>query len=373
MTELERHIVALLLDNDCVIVPGFGGFMTHHIAAIYNENNNVFIPPSRTIGFNQRLTMNDSLLAQSYVNTYEISYPEALKQIEQDVEYLKQQIEADGYWAICGIGKIIVVDNGTYDFVPEASGIISPDIYGFEPFEINTLELSEEEKSDQVVITNEDEFDIKKEDFSTSATTLFSHNTTNAETTITASVKKEEEKENKQETEKKEIALRIPINVIKHIAAACVMLFVFLSIPSRLGDSSTSLLKQSSIDTSLLYEIMPKDMISGKPDSLRSIKQDSTFTERQTTKTQEIITHVESSDKDTFYSIVLASRINKRNAKEYVEKLHQNGMVEASVHSSNGMTKVIYKKFRTRQEATKAMKSINGHNGFEGCWITEIK
>jgi hypothetical protein len=45
MTELERHIAKLLLDNDCVIVPGFGGFMAHHIAASYDEKNHIFPPP----------------------------------------------------------------------------------------------------------------------------------------------------------------------------------------------------------------------------------------------------------------------------------------------------------------------------------------
>lgn len=33
MRDLEKHIARLLLDNDCVIVPGFGGFMAHSIPA----------------------------------------------------------------------------------------------------------------------------------------------------------------------------------------------------------------------------------------------------------------------------------------------------------------------------------------------------
>ena len=39
MIEIQRHIEILLLDNDCVIVPGFGGFMAHHVAARYDEND----------------------------------------------------------------------------------------------------------------------------------------------------------------------------------------------------------------------------------------------------------------------------------------------------------------------------------------------
>ena len=76
--ELDRHIEILLLDNDCVIVPGFGGFVAHHVEARYDKSDNSFLPPLRSLGFNPHLkNINDSLLAQSYVEAYDISYPEA--------------------------------------------------------------------------------------------------------------------------------------------------------------------------------------------------------------------------------------------------------------------------------------------------------
>ena len=57
MIELERHIEILLLDNDCVIVPEFGGFMAQHTNARYSEVDNTFLPPIRTIGFNPQLNL----------------------------------------------------------------------------------------------------------------------------------------------------------------------------------------------------------------------------------------------------------------------------------------------------------------------------
>ena len=76
--ELERHIEILLLSNDCVIVPNLGGFMAHHVDARYDERDYTFLPPLRTLGFNPKLRLNDSLLALSYVDAYDISYPDAL-------------------------------------------------------------------------------------------------------------------------------------------------------------------------------------------------------------------------------------------------------------------------------------------------------
>ena len=87
--ELERHIEILLLSNDCVIVPDLGGFMAHHVDARYDEEEHTFLPPLRTLGFNPQLKINDSLLALSYVEAYDISYPEAIQRIEDEVNELE--------------------------------------------------------------------------------------------------------------------------------------------------------------------------------------------------------------------------------------------------------------------------------------------
>ena len=54
MIELAQHIEALLLENDCVIVPNFGGFVAHYAPATYVKEENLFLPPTRIIGFNSQ-------------------------------------------------------------------------------------------------------------------------------------------------------------------------------------------------------------------------------------------------------------------------------------------------------------------------------
>ena len=46
MIELAQHIEALLLENDCVIVPNFGGFVAHYAPATYVKEENLFLPPT---------------------------------------------------------------------------------------------------------------------------------------------------------------------------------------------------------------------------------------------------------------------------------------------------------------------------------------
>ena len=79
MIELAKHIEVLLLENDCVIVPGLGGFIAHYRSCVYNEDTGEFCPPARTIGFNPQLVMNDGLLVQSYMQAYNTDFPDATR------------------------------------------------------------------------------------------------------------------------------------------------------------------------------------------------------------------------------------------------------------------------------------------------------
>ena len=45
--------------------------MAHNISARYEEQEHLFLPPLRTLGFNPQLNINDSLLVQSYIEAYD--------------------------------------------------------------------------------------------------------------------------------------------------------------------------------------------------------------------------------------------------------------------------------------------------------------
>ena len=92
MIELAQHIEVLLLENDCVIVPGLGGFIAHNRPAAYHADSHTFEPPMRTVGFNPRLVINDGLLVQSYMQTYNTDFPDATRKIEKTVQALKEQL-----------------------------------------------------------------------------------------------------------------------------------------------------------------------------------------------------------------------------------------------------------------------------------------
>ena len=92
--------------------------MAHYVSAHYDEDDQMFLPPLRTLGFNPQLKINDSLLAQSYVEAYDISYPEALQRIEDEVNELKMHLETEGTFELNDIGVLALNDEGNYLFTP---------------------------------------------------------------------------------------------------------------------------------------------------------------------------------------------------------------------------------------------------------------
>ena len=91
MISLARHIEILLLEHDCVVIPGFGGFITKAEEAKFLEHEWQMMPPFRTVRFNQALQANDGLLVQSYMNIYDASFPAAQKQMQMEI---KKEVEA---------------------------------------------------------------------------------------------------------------------------------------------------------------------------------------------------------------------------------------------------------------------------------------
>ena len=139
MKELSRHIEVLLLENDCVIVPGLGGFIAHNKSAEFKDSANVFCPPSKTIGFNPQLTINDGLLAQSYMQAYDTDFPDASRKIESVVSQIKETLYKNGQAELDNIGTLYYTMAGIYGFEPYSNAFFSPNLYGLSSFSISPL------------------------------------------------------------------------------------------------------------------------------------------------------------------------------------------------------------------------------------------
>ena len=139
MIELAQHIEVLLLENDCVIVPGLGGFVAHYTPAMRVAEENVFLPPTRIIGFNPQLNMNDGLVVQSYMSVYDTDFSDATRIVEKEVAHIFTALHEEGKVDLPNIGELRYSIHGIYDFVPYDHKITTPYLYGLDSFEMQEL------------------------------------------------------------------------------------------------------------------------------------------------------------------------------------------------------------------------------------------
>lgn len=117
-------------------MPNLGGFVAHRVEARYDEQEQLFLPPLRTLGFNSHLKMNDSLLAQSYMEAYDLSYPEAMDAIEDEVMELLRIMGNSGSYELNSLGRLYYDKEGRMNFEPCESGILTPEFYALSSFEM---------------------------------------------------------------------------------------------------------------------------------------------------------------------------------------------------------------------------------------------
>ncbi len=91
MNEIALHIDYLLHTHDCIIVPGLGGFVVNTTDV---EKNGLWglDAPTFELLFNNKLTYNDGLLAESLMKTNNVSYDVAIKKIESACKELKNKL-----------------------------------------------------------------------------------------------------------------------------------------------------------------------------------------------------------------------------------------------------------------------------------------
>ena len=104
MSIVEKHIKALLFENEYVIVPAFGGFITHYVEAEVNKVKNFISPPSKQIAFNSLLKQNDWLLVSAMVEKEKITREEAIALIDDYVAIIMGEINNDRYYNFEEVG-----------------------------------------------------------------------------------------------------------------------------------------------------------------------------------------------------------------------------------------------------------------------------
>lgn len=361
--ELERHIEILLLNNDCVIVPDLGGFMAHYSEAHYDDRDQMFLPPMRTLGFNPALKMNDSLLAQSYIEAYDISYPEAILRIEDEVSELRQHIENEGSYELNDLGILKMNEYGNYEFEPCEAGILTPTLYGLSTVEMeplaNMTSSFVEAKTRPIKVESILENDAKE--------------------TVHEEKAQEVEMSSSYFKDDNDDKVHIPVSVLRNIMAAAIAIFGFFLISTPLNNGSSKEMSMLNFDTETLTRILPKATIQGNAEvkgmKASEVHNDAVvkYDNETTDKINKDIASVEREITVPYYTLVLASQVSKKNASLYVEKLHKAGFNEAKIFTSHSSTRVIFNRYKTEAEAYNALREMREYTEFHEAWVYQVK
>lgn len=378
MITLARHIELLLLEHDCIIVPGLGGFIANNASARYNENgDNLFLPPYRNIGFNQKLQANDGLLVQAYMVAYDASYPDAYKQMEMDIADVLFELDTDGSYELPNIGVLHKGINGIITFTSFDSGILTPSLYGLYSFAIKNKEEVLKEKQLSKVLQTTNVLPIQTEETYREV----ANNVAEGQTKTTNS-------DNSRKTTYNKI-----VDVSIAVAASVLLFFIF-SYPTihNNTDSETyvaSTIKVTNEQPSHKVVTAPRIATTEQTEKVAepnenintSVETEATVAspvmqETGANKKQETVT-ANSTDNQEFvgnYTIILASCVAKNNAEDLIMRLEKEGFPEAKFITGEKMNRIIYSAFETFEEASaelSTLRLLSSH--FKDAWIYENK
>lgn len=386
MIELERHIEILLLNNDCVIVPGIGGFMAYHVEARYDESDHTFLPPLRALGFNPQLTsLNDSLLAQSYVEAYDISYPEATRRIEAEVKEVRQALDTHRSYELHNIGTLYINEEGKMEFSPCEAGILSPSLYGLNSLEMEKLPSATAIQEQPVATTP------KRESIRNPHTAAEQPQQLAAASADPVG----------------DPTIHIKVSWLRNFAAAAaaVVAFLCLSVPVKNSQPNLNISKspnetmmelvstaqafaqkqvqetpstneeQQAVEEVTLDNVRKTEQPAtgaAQAETATSAKEAATATATKEAATASKASSEEPAAKHSYY-IVLASRVSKVNAEYFIGKLHQKGLDKAALYTHNHINRVVYGSYATETEAHNALRQLRDLEEFEQAWVYQEK
>lgn len=127
---LSKDIQNLLHTEPCVIIPDFGGFVTHHKESEIDNITKTIKPSYKRLAFNAALTSNDGILATYLKNKYHISFQEAMEHMQNFVLQIRATLQEKRNADMTGIGSFYLNADQKLLFIPYHNVLFSKENYG---------------------------------------------------------------------------------------------------------------------------------------------------------------------------------------------------------------------------------------------------
>jgi len=155
--EITQAIRKLLFLEDCVIIPGFGGFVSQYRPAVIDKATGTFIPPAKEIVFNSGLVQNDGTLVNYIAVKLAVSQDEARRQIDRFVEDSMVKLARNEKVFIDGVGQFTQDKNREIHFRADAGTNLFLDSFGLASFHLGEVSRETNTRQDSALRIQKDE------------------------------------------------------------------------------------------------------------------------------------------------------------------------------------------------------------------------
>lgn len=131
---VANYIHDLLYRYECVILPGFGAFITQQHSAQFDPSTNRFQPPKKSVSFNRQLVKNDGLLANHIMETEGVNYERAVEKLEVYVQELTAVLQKQEAVEFGQIGSFTLTEGDKLQFEPVANMNYLKEAFGLGSF-----------------------------------------------------------------------------------------------------------------------------------------------------------------------------------------------------------------------------------------------
>lgn len=357
MEEFALCIEYILLNRDCLAVPGLGTFVVKQLEARYDMKEELFLPPARIVQYAEQMTKEeDTFFTSAIQQIYSISDHDAQSKLDVWIADFYQAVEDSGNVDLGCIGTFTCNGDGHLHFTPSESGIASPSFYALDTFHIKKLTPGGSKKKSEKVISN------------TNHT----------------------------------LVIRLPHRIMRYVAAVSAAVLVLFGLsapvdegmgtrpaqqqstvlsPTKISEAVAPFSKESAKEIEVAEQEAPKEEIeTGKTTAEvdETMQEEPAQTVAEETiggadaPTEIVVTNnavpVEEQVKECYY-IVLASNVSNKNAENYVEVLKKRGFDSARVLKGK-FNRVVVGEYSTAEEARTAVNDIKQKDKeYQGAWI----
>jgi hypothetical protein len=339
---LDKYIRELLLQHDCVILPGLGGFIANYKPAAFDTSQKSVLPPSRQILFNPNLVHNDGLLYAHISKETGYGYKEVQAMAEVYFKTIKYEVGKGLKFTIEDLGYFFINKARKIEFEQETADNLLLASYG--------LSFLNYKEFDRVPVRNEKIYQALDD--------------TNP------------------------IIRQRRIRRWIYTGAAACLLASMILIPMKLGYLNLSTFDLNPVDSFKKEQTVQEQMAPprdaepqmAEPDAgstgpeAGSVKPEAEpdRTEVTTARSEDEIPAKQYFTSQTGYHIIVGSFKDLGNAQQLKQKMAEEGYAPEILTGENAYYRVSAEKYPLKKDAINALSSIREQQAYKSAWILSL-